>query len=132
MNRLKGHISKITTQESLSLVKVQLGDLELSAIVIDTPSSSDYLRLGNEVQVIFKETEVIIAKENNVPISLQNKIPGTIDSIETGDLLAKIIIRSAYGKITSVITKNAVEQLGLEKESPVLAMIKTNEMMLSV
>ena len=131
MNILNGEIESVQVNGSLSLVKIKLGEVRLTSIVIDTPESSSYLKVQNKVKVIFKETEVILGHGENLPISLQNKIIGTVDSIESGALLSKVIIKTPIGFITSIITSNAVRQLEIKQGAQVTAMIKTNEMMLS-
>lgn len=131
MNILNGEIESIQVNGSLSLVKIRLGEVRLTSIVIDTPDSSNYLKVQNKVKVIFKETEVILGKGENLPISLQNKIVGQVESIESGELLSKVILKTAAGTVTSIITTNAVKQLEITLNSKVTAMIKTNEMMLS-
>ncbi|NNF21911.1 MAG: TOBE domain-containing protein [Saprospiraceae bacterium] len=131
MNTLNGIVESVTVKKSLSLVKVKAGPFLLTTIVIDTPDSSPYLKSGNPVHVIFKETEVIIGKGNNHQISLQNKIKGTIETIESGELLSKVSLDTEVGKIVSVITTNAVNQLQLEIGAEVTAMVKTNEVMLA-
>ena len=103
----------------------------MSAIVIDTPETAPYLKIGNFITVVFKETEVIIGKWNTYEISLRNKFEGTIDFIESGELLSKLTISTLVGKIKSIITTNAVKQLNLEIGTEVTAMIKTNEIMIS-
>ena len=131
MNILKGEIESVSVKNSLSLVKIRSSNIPLSVIVIDTPESAPYLKAGNMVKVIFKETEVIIGKNTSHEISLQNKLTGKITSIDSGELLSKLNINTNAGKVISVITSNAVKQLELEVGSMVTAMIKTNEMMLS-
>jgi len=132
MNKLQGTIYQIQSQDSLSLVKVTVDELNLTAIVIDTPQTADYLKVGQVVQVMFKETEVVIGKGDTQAISLQNQLPGQVAAIEKGSLLCKLKVSTKVGEITSIITTRAVEQLALELGSAVVAMIKTNEMMLSV
>lgn len=132
MNTLKGEIASVTVNGSLSLVKVKAGGAWLSAIVIDTPETAPYLQSGNAINVIFKETEVIIGKGTNHAISLQNKMVGKIRSIESGDLLCKLILDTTAGEVTSIITTHALNQLQLQAGTEVTAMVKTNEMMLSV
>ena len=131
MNILKGKIEAITVNGSLSLVHVKVKDTRLSAIVIDTPETASYLKIGHSIDVIFKETEVIIGMGVEHQISLQNKLEGTVQSIESGSLLSKLILDTQAGQVTSIITTNAVKQLGLQTGSQITAMIKTNEMMLS-
>ena len=98
---------------------------------IDTPTSADYLKVGKQVDIIFKETEVIIATGTALKISLQNRFKGPVKRIETGELLSKVVVSSAAGDITSIITTNAVQQLELETGVEVTALVKTNEVMLA-
>ena len=131
MNRIEGIIENIDTRGSLSLVNVRSQDVKLTAIVIDTPETADYLGIGNKIHVLFKETEVIVGKGSLHRVSLQNKIPGRVEKIESGDLLSRLSIHTPIGLITSVITNRAVLQLDISVDSEVTAMVKTNEVMLS-
>ena len=132
MNSLKGHIKEVQVNGSLSLVTVALSDQILfKAIIIETPETASYLTAGHLVKVLFKETEVIIGKDIKHLISLENQLRGIIKRIERGLLLSNILINTPAGEISSIITTNAVEQLGLKEELTVCAMVKTNEIMLS-
>ena len=131
MNTLVGKIENVTVNGSLSLIQVMVQQNLMSAIVIDTPKTALYLKKGNNVKVIFKETEVIIGKGTAHQISLQNKLTGKIAHIESGELLSKLTLETSAGKITSIITTNAVVNLKLKVGDEVTAMIKTNELMLS-
>lgn len=113
------------------MVSLEVGDVTLKSIVIDTASTCDYLALGQEVKVVFKEMEVSISKKANLPISLQNQIEGQISKLELGQILSKIHLETAVGNITAVISTNSAEKLKLKVGQQVYAMIKTNELMLS-
>ena len=130
MNVLPGTIIQINTHGNLSLVKVQVVDLVFTSIIIETPTTVDYLKPGTSIKVMFKETEVIIGKDTP-NISLQNKIRATISQIDQGALLCRLTLKYHDHTITSVITSNAVEQLQLSEGTEVVAMVKTNEVMLS-
>lgn len=131
MNSFKGEIIEIKTSGSLSLVYVNVKNIKISCIVIDTPKTAPYLIIGTKIAVVFKETEVIIGKGNQHEISMQNKFTGTILSVMSKDLLSKIVIDTTIGKITSIITTNAVNQLNLTEGVDVTAMVKTNEILLA-
>jgi molybdate transport system regulatory protein len=131
MNILKGHINSIKVNGDLSIVKVKVGEVVFSTILIDTPETAPYLKLDNEVSVIFKETEVILGVGDMGGISLRNKIKGKVSHIDSDTLLSKVIIETDIGKVTSIITSNAVKQLQIVLGLELTAMIKTNELMLS-
>lgn len=131
MNILNGNISQVQSHEGISLVRVQSSGVTFSAIVLDTPETSGYLKTGNEVRIIFKETEVMISKDLNPNISIQNKLLCRIESIENGAILSQINLMHDQQAIKSIITRNACEQLDLKENDTILALIKTNEVSLS-
>ena len=131
MNILKGHIAEIKVNGDLSIVRVNVGGSIFSTIVIDTPETASFLKLGNEVKIIFKETEVIIGVGDMSGISLRNKIVGTVSRIDADILLSKLTLTTDLGEISSIITSNAVEQLKIKLGMEVTAMVKTNELILS-
>lgn len=131
MNRLNGKIISIRVEEHLSLITIEAGGFTLKSIVIGTPVDTSYLEEGRSVKVLFKETEVIIGKSADSAISVQNKLPCVITNIESGSLLSRIHLKSPAGELTSLITSDAVRQLNLRNGEHVVAMVKTNEVMLS-
>ena len=131
MNILNGIISQIQSHEGISLVRVQSNDVTFSTIVLDTPETSDYLKIENPVKIIFKETEVVISKDLNPNISTQNKLLCRIESIHKGVILSQINLVHEQQIIKSIITRNACEELNLKENDTVLALIKTNEVSLS-
>ncbi len=131
MNILKGNIESIAVNGDLSIVRVNVAGSVFSSIVIDTPETASFLKVNNEVKIIFKETEVIIGVGDMSGISLRNKMVGTVKSIDADILLSKLTLETPMGEITSIITSNAVEQLKIKPGMEVTAMVKTNELILS-
>ena len=130
MNILPGTIRDLQVHGNLTLVKVAVSDITITSIVIETPETANYLKVGAPVKVMFKETEVIIGK-SGVGISLQNQIPVKVVAIEQGQLLCQLNMQYQEYTLCSIITSNAVNQLQLRPGVEVIAMIKTNEIMLS-
>jgi len=131
MNVLTGKISAIQQCNELSLVLIECASITLTSIIIETPETAPYLKIGNAIDVVFKETELIISRKGEQLISLQNKIPSTILKINEGKLLSSITLRFMDFELNSIITTNAVKNLALEEGMQVIAMVKTNEMMLA-
>ena len=66
-------------------------------------------------------------------ISARNQIQGEVESIELGSVNAKINLKlKSMQELVSVITKEAVENLGLKKADSVTAIFKSNTVMLAV
>ncbi len=132
MNRLEGHIEHLEVSGDLTLVTVLLsGDIRLKAIVIDTPKSAPYLEKKKKVAILFKETEVVIGNHSDHKVSLQNRILGSLESLEQGQLLSCLTIRTAAGNVRSTISTAAVLALKLKPGMQIMAMVKLNEVMLS-
>ena len=127
MNQLKGTIKSIQVSGNLSLIDINISGEVFKAIVIDTPEEAVYMKVGREVTVTFKETEVIIGKKVEHQISLRNRLLCTITDIDKGELLSKLTLSHPSGQIKSIITSNAVDSLNLNRNEEVWAMIKTNE-----
>lgn len=131
MNALIGKIKTIQTSNSLSLVKVEVEETIFTSIVIDTAETLNYLKVGNEVTLFFKETEVIIAKTTDISISVQNKLLCKISRINQGEILSEISLEFGKKILKSIITTNACKQLNLQENDEVMALIKTNEISLA-
>jgi molybdopterin-binding protein len=132
LNILTGHIDSIKENQSLSHISIDVNGEKLSAILMFTPSENASLKIGKKVEAMFKETEVIIGKGDKMQISLRNQLKGIIQQIENGDILSKVSVQTNAGLVHSLITVNAVNQLDLTIGSEVYAMIKTNEMMVTI
>lgn len=64
-------------------------------------------------------------------VSARNLIPGKIKSVTTGMVNAEVVLEFAPGvEITSVITKQSAEAMGLAEGASVKAMIKATSVML--
>ncbi len=123
---------KIETSGTLSMVTVGLSaGLEITAVVIETPESASYLRLGNTVSVLFKETEVVLATGPAGQIGIQNRFPGSVLSVEAGELLSKVSLQTPAGDLQAVLATAELDSLGLAAGDAVTILIKINEVMLS-
>lgn len=116
----------------MSLVSIDMGhDIQLKTIIIETPASAKYLKLKNNIKVLFKETEVVLGVGIINQVSLQNKIEGVVASIVEGALISKIIVKTSLGDVVSIISTKAVKDLKLTGGSSATAMVKLNEIMLA-
>jgi len=59
--------------------------------------------------------------------SIRNRLPGTIDKILSDKVVSEIVIRTAAGIVTSIITTGSVERMNLKEGDTVFAIIKATE-----
>ena len=57
-------------------------------------------------------------------ISIRNRLPGTIEKIVSGKVVSEVIIRTAAGMVTSIITTGSVKRMNLKEGDNVLAVVK--------
>lgn len=130
MNKLPGKIIQIQQSGAILLVDISVGGHSFSALLIESASQPDWLREGNEVDVVFKETEVSLAKNLEGIISTRNRMPGTVQHIERGALLSKVSLKFQEYTLNSAVTTRAIEALQLKIGDKVEALVKANEVSL--
>jgi molybdopterin-binding protein len=59
--------------------------------------------------------------------SIRNRLPGTIETIVSDKVVSEIVIRTAAGEVTSVITTGSVQRMNLKEGDQVFAIIKATE-----
>ena len=68
------------------------------------------------------------AKTNRVmSSSTRNRLLGTIEKIVSDKVVSEIVIRTAAGEVTSVITTSSVQRMNLKEGDQVFAIIKATE-----
>ncbi len=64
-------------------------------------------------------------------ISARNQLKGTITNIEIGAVMAEVTVDIGNGnEVVAAITRHSVESLGLSVGSPVVAIIKSTEVII--
>ena len=152
MNRIRAKIAKITKSGAVALVKFESleslfkssGDsYESSESLSDSANQTsanpaifsavmldfaDNLAQGNECNVIFKESEVMIATLDS-RVSARNCFESRIDKIQYDEIFARIFLDFDGTQITALITKEASFALNLKVGDEVLWFVKSNEVM---
>ena len=59
--------------------------------------------------------------------SIRNRLPGIIEKILSDKVVSEIVIRTAAGTVTSIITTDSVTRMNLKDGDTVFAIIKANE-----
>jgi len=59
--------------------------------------------------------------------SIRNRLPGTIEKIVSDKVVSEVVIRTAAGTVTSIITTGSVERMSLKQADNVFAIIKATE-----
>jgi molybdate transport system regulatory protein len=130
MNQLPGIITQIQTSGSVVLVDVDVNGHCFSALLIESVNQAHWLKTGNIIHIVFKETEVSLAKGLMGRISMRNRILCKVMQIERGELLSKITLQFQQYQIVSAVTTRAVDLLQLSVGDEIEALVKANEISL--
>jgi molybdopterin-binding protein len=130
MNKLRGRITRIESNDHISLVDVDVSGDSFTATLLETPEDAPYLKVGNAVDVLFKETEVSLAKGLSGLISLRNRINTTVKQVRSGVILSEVVLDYRGQAISSIITTRSIQRLDIKPGDGVEAMVKANEVTL--
>ena len=132
MNNLSGKIKHIKNSEYISEVSIELENNSIfNVFLVETPQTASYLNLGQKINLLFKETEVIISMNLMPEISVQNQLKAEIIEIKPGKILSEITLKSAVGEIKSLLSSTVLQQMNFAESQEVLILVKANEIMLS-
>jgi len=62
-----------------------------------------------------------------VSTSIRNRLPGTIEKIVSDKVVSEVVVRTAAGNVTSIITTGSVERMNVKEGDKVFAIIKATE-----
>jgi len=130
VNKLIGKIILIESSQHMSMVDIDVEGDVFSSIVLETPATAPYLKQGNSITLLFKETEVSIGKNLTGLISLRNRFKATIRRIEKSDILSKVFLSYKNKEMISIISTRSAQKLGLADGDEVEWLVKTNEVSL--
>jgi molybdate transport system regulatory protein len=131
-NQLHGTVTSVTPGTAMTAVRIRLtGGQHLTAAI--TRDAADDLRLvpGSTVRALVKSTEISLATGPVEGLSIRNQLPGTVTGLAAGDAMASVRIGVDGGELTSAITRDAADDLGLAAGTPVVALIKSTEVALA-
>jgi molybdate transport system regulatory protein len=130
MNRIEVEIKQVHSSDGIILADLEAHSCSLIALMIEATDLPVWLKAGNRVFAVFKESEVSIAKNLKGIISLRNRFPCIVVKIERGKLMSIVLLQYEHIQLSSAITTRSVDALELNIGDEVLALIKANEISL--
>ena len=130
MNRLQGTIAAIRSAGRLTLIDVNIGPDQVSGLIIDTPETNPYLRIGHSVWVVFKESDVALGKSSQGQISISNCLEGVVVGVAHGQLVSRIRLDYKGQHIYATLPNRSLELLPFEIGDKVDILIRINEILL--
>ena len=132
MNKLKGKIHNIQTSEGITLVDIRIGKDEFSSLIINSESTEEYIIVGNEVNMLFKETEISVKNfHERHNKKRQNKIITEVEAINKGVILSELKFRYNSNLITAIILTRLLDELTPKIGERAILILRTQEILLS-
>ncbi|WP_447977485.1 TOBE domain-containing protein [Candidatus Nitrospira bockiana] len=131
-NQVRGQITHIEHGQAMSVVTVEGGGHRLTAAITRQAASDLALQPNQPVTAIVKSTELAVLKGDpgDVKLSTRNQIAGRVTSVQKGAAMAVVNIDAGPFQLTASITKQAAEDLHLNAEDRVVALVKATDVVL--
>ena len=76
------------------------------------------------------EVDRLRGREAGHELSARNRLPGVVRDVKADGLLAQVEIQAGPFRIVAVVTREAVEELGLSPGMPATALVKATSVLL--
>ena len=131
-NQINGTVSDIQSGTAMTVVTVSANGHTLVSAITSQAAKELGLKKNDSVTALVKSTEAIIAKGDAgaMKISARNKVSGRVTDIQKGSAMASITLDAGQLKITSAVTRQAVDDLQLTQGDQVTAFFKSTEVIL--
>lgn len=131
-NQFPGTVTAVSLGEAMATVSARLsGGQEVTAAITRDAVEDLGVRDGSAVTLLMKSTEVALATGPVSGTSIRNQIPGQVKEVTVGRAMARVKVSIEGGELTAAITRDAATDLRLAPGSPVVALVKSTEVMLS-
>lgn len=132
MNRLTGTIDKITSTDHLSQVEVAVSPgLRFDVLLWETSRTCSYLHLKGTVEILFKETEVILGSNLTGLLSVANLFPAQVKAVTWGEILTEVVLDSSGFEVVAIVPTSSGPGLDLREGLNLQWMVKASEVTLS-
>ncbi len=133
-NVFEGTIDTLQPGAVNAEVSIALGNDRLVAVVTMESVRSLELAAGKSVLAIVKAPWVLLMSDDSgVRLSARKQLRGTVKLVEAGAVNAEVVLTLAGGtELTSIVTKEAVAELGLKPGTSAIAVIKASHVILGV
>jgi molybdate transport system regulatory protein len=133
-NQFVGTIESVTAGPAMAAVHVRLtGGPDVTAAITTDAATDLNLAVGSAVRVLITSTEVSVAVDPVGRVSIRNQLPGTVQSVDHGAAMTVMKIELAGGGVlTSAITRESAQDLGLDPGQSVTALVKSTDVALAL
>jgi molybdate transport system regulatory protein len=131
MNTLTGVIYKIQSAKGISLVDICIDNDQFSSLIINSESTNAYIKDGNKVNMLFKETEISLKNYHDKLVKRQNKVVAEVIEISNGEILSQVKLKYKEFNVTAIVLTRLLNELALEEGKNAVMILRSQEVLLS-
>jgi molybdate transport system regulatory protein len=131
MNTLPGVIYKVQSAEGITLVDICIDNDQFSSLIINSESTDAYIKEGNKVNMLFKETEISLKRYHDKLVKRQNKVIAEVTEILNGKILSQVKLKYKEHNVTAIVLTRLLNELALEEGKKAVMILRTQEILLS-
>lgn len=127
-NQFEGKVIGVNEGAVNGIVSLDVNGTKISGTISMSAIKELGIIEGVTATAIIKATDVMVAV-GELKLSARNQFAGKVTSIAEGAVNDIVVIDTPVGAVSATISKAAVEELGLAKDSEAIAIIKATSVM---
>lgn len=125
MNRIVATISQIHNVENLNIVEYEFNNIKLKMMSLDLNNN---IKVGQDVILTVKPTNVAMAKDLQGSLSYSNQIPTIVKRIEKGKLLTVVNTKMEDTILQSIFTTASLNRMQIKENDKVTLLFKASDL----
>jgi molybdate transport system regulatory protein len=131
-NQIAGKVTNIESGTAMSVITISGNEQQLVSAITNEAVKELGLKKDDSVIALIKSTETMLVKGELAggKISVRNKISGRVAGIQKGNAMASVTIDAGALRLTSAVTRQAIDDLQLANGDAVTALFKATEVLI--
>lgn len=122
---IKAKISAIDENDGVSVFEFNAANLNLKMLSME---SLQNLKIGDEVRLNFKSSDVFVATSPLLNCSVSNEIKVRISDIQKGEITSSLHLNAGEFEFESIITTASLKRLNLALGDQIYAYVKATSL----
>lgn len=132
MNKIKAKIENYISNYDISVVDLNADGDHFVSIIMEEPSFFNAISNSNDVHIVFKESDVVLAKNLSGKLSMRNCFQSKVLNIIKGEVLSEVKLAYKSSIITSIITARSLSELDIKIDDTISWLIKATSVSILV
>ena len=122
---IKAKISAIEENDGVSVFEFNAANLSLKMLSLENLQN---LKIGDEVRLNFKSSDVFVATSPLLNCSVSNEIKAEISNIQKGEITSSLHLNAGKFEFESIISTSSLKRLNLAPGDQIYAYVKATSL----